>query len=121
MSGKMNGLQIQEERECGPDMLLKQCATEQELLRSAERRVRFWRQRFLDHAADLDAARKRIDEQDADIVCLKMVIADVLNSSVGKQALESLHRGQGTNTKDGEAWLAAEAWIAFDDRIPAST
>jgi hypothetical protein len=59
-----------------------------------------------------DAVNRAVDEHHALIRCLREILA----SGSAKDVFNKLARGQGTNTDEGRAWLAAKALLEKHDR-----
>lgn len=56
-----------------------------------------------------DAMQRDGEQAAAEIERLQNIVAGLLSSDVGRQTLQKLADGQGTNTADGQAWLRAQA------------
>ena len=60
-------------------------------------------------------AADELDRLQDELMFLRRVLHDLMQTGVAQQTLWALRGGQGTNTKDGEAWLAAASFAKATD------
>lgn len=51
-----------------------------------------------------------VSEMRAELMFTRRVLCDLMQTGIAQQTLWALRAGQGNNTKDGEAWLAAASF-----------
>ncbi len=56
-----------------------------------------------------------VSEMRTELMFLRRVLHDLMQTGVAQQTLRALRGGQGCNTKDGEAWLAAASFAKAPD------
>ena len=56
-----------------------------------------------------------VHELRTELMFMRRVLCDLMQTGVAQQTLWALRGGQGNNTKDGEAWLAAASFAKAQD------